>query len=130
MKALTAADLVDALSFPHTGPFTLFAPTNAAFHLLDEDLLGCLSEPRYQDVLQDVLMYHVADGEYSTEKLVNDQVINMWDGQKMLINIDDGTVVINANDNDNDNAKVVLPNVLASNGILHGIDRVLMPPGT
>ena len=48
----------------------------------------------------------------------------------MLINIDDGTVVINDNDNDNDNdnAKVVLPNVLASNGILHGIDRVLVPP--
>ena len=130
MKALTAADLVDALSFPHTGPFTLFAPTNAAFRLLDEDLYTCLAEPRYWDVLQDVLMYHVADGEYSTEQLVNDQVINMWDGQELLINIDDGTVVINANDNDNDNAKVVLPNVLASNGILHGIDRVLMPPGT
>ena len=113
-----------------TGPFTLFAPTNAAFRLLDEDLYTCLAEPRYWDVLQDVLMYHVADGEYSTEQLVNDQVINMWDGQELLINIDDGTVVINDNDNDNDNAKVVLPNVLASNGILHGIDRVLMPPGT
>ena len=124
--ALTEAGLIEALSYPpNSGKFTVFAPSHTAFGKMDQDLLECLLEPRYVEILEDVLMYHVADGEYSTGQLVNDQVINMWDGQEMLINIkNDGTVVIN------DNAEVVQPNVMTTNGILHGIDQVLMPPGT
>ena len=121
VEALTRAGLIEDLSSPNES-FTVFAPTHTAFGLMDQDLLQCLLEPRFKDVLQDVVMYHVADGEYSTEQLVNDQVINMWDGDNILINIEnDGTVVI-------DNAEVVFPNMMATNGILHGIDQVLMPP--
>ena len=94
VAALTAADLVDALSFPN-GPFTVFAPTNTAFGLVDKDLLGCLLEPRYQDVLQFVLLYHAADGEVLAQQLFNGQKIVMLIEEDILINIDDGTVVIN-----------------------------------
>ena len=124
VEALTAADLVDALSFPNGPFFTVMAPTNTAFGLLDEDLLGCLLEPLYQDVLQNVLLYHAADGKNPAQGLFIDQEIEMLNGDNILINIDAVNVVIN------DNAEVVQPNVIASNGILHGIDRVLFPPGT
>jgi hypothetical protein len=120
VTALTAANLVETLAFPN-GPYTVFAPTNAAFGRLGQELLGCLLLPRYQDVLQDVLLYHVADEELLAQQLFNDQVINMMNTDSILITIDDGTVVINSN------ADVVEPNLIATNGILHGIDRVLIP---
>merc|ERR1711865_368679 len=73
-------------------------------------------------VLQDVLLYHVADEELLAQQLFNDQVIDMMNTDSILITIDEGTVVIN------DNAEVVAANIIASNGVLHGIDRVLIPP--
>merc|ERR1711865_1024371 len=121
VTALTAADLVQALSSPN-GPYTVFAPTNAAFDVLGQELLGCLLLPENQVVLQDVLLYHVASGEYLAQQLLNNQVIEMTNTDSILITIDEGTVVIN------DNAEVVAANIIASNGVLHGIDRVLIPP--
>merc|ERR1712028_305478 len=121
VTALTAANLVQALSSPY-GPFTVFAPTNAAFDVLGQELLGCLLLPANQVVLQDVLLYHVANGEYLAQQLVNNQVIEMTNTDSILITIDEGTVVVN------DNADVVAANIIASNGVLHGIDRVLIPP--
>merc|ERR1712028_200075 len=121
VTALTAADLVQALSSPN-GPYTVFAPTDAAFDVLGQELLGCLLLPENQVVLQDVLLYHVANGEYLAQQLLNNQVIEMTNTDSILITIDEGTVVIN------DNAEVVAANIIASNGVLHGIDRVLIPP--
>merc|ERR1711865_726568 len=121
VTALTAAGLVPALSTPN-GPYTVFAPTNAAFDVLGQELLGCLLLPANQVVLQDVLLYHVANGELLAQQLVNNQVIEMTSTDSILITIDEGTVVVN------DNAEVVQPNVFATNGLLHGIDRVLIPP--
>merc|ERR1711865_145592 len=121
VTALTAADLVQALSSPN-GPYTVFAPTNAAFDRLGQELLGCLLLPRYQGVLQDVLLYHVANGVYLAQQLVNNQVIEMTNTDSILITIDPGTVMINHS------AIVVAANIIASNGVLHGIDQVLIPP--
>merc|ERR1711865_1298525 len=87
-----------------------------------QELLGCLLLPRYQGVLQDVLLYRVADEELLAQQLFNDQVIDMMNTDSILITIDEGTVVIN------DSAIVEAANIIASNGILHGIDRVLVPP--
>ena len=129
VAVLTEADLVDFLSDPN-GRFTLFAPTNAALDRLGIDLLNCLLEPRYKDVLKDVLLYHVVNEAILTQNLNNNQEIDMENGDNILINIDDsGTVVIN-DDPDAPGAEVVFPNMMATNGILHGIDQVLMPPGT
>jgi len=123
VTALTAAGLVQVLDIvDDENLFTVFAPTNAAFDLLGQEFLGCLLLPAYQVVLQDVLLYHVANGELLAQQLVNNQIIEMINTDSILITIDAGTVVIN------DNAEVVKPNVIASNGILHGIDRVLVPP--
>merc|ERR1711865_665066 len=121
VTALTAADLVQALSSPN-GPYTVFAPTWAAFDRLGQELLGCLLLPENQVVLQDVLLYHVAIGEYLAQQLVNNQVIEMINTDSILITIDPGTVEIN------DSAIVVAANIIASNGVLHGIDQVLIPP--
>merc|ERR1711865_754076 len=109
VTALTAANLVQALSSPY-GPFTVFAPTNTAFDVLGQELLGCLLLPANQVVLQDVLLYHVANGEYLAQQLVNNQVIEMTNTDSILINVVEGTVVVN------DNADVVQPNVFASTG--------------
>jgi uncharacterized surface protein with fasciclin (FAS1) repeats len=119
--ALEAAGLVPNLGFPN-GPFTVFAPTNAAFDRLGEELLGCLLLPAYQTVLQDVLLYHVANGVFYAQDLVNDQVIEMVNGYDISTFFDEGTIAIN------DSADVVAADIVASNGIIHGIDRVLMPP--
>merc|ERR1711865_240881 len=112
---------VQALSSPN-GPYTVFAPTNAAFDRLGQELLGCLLLPENQVVLQDVLLYHVAIGEFLAQQLVNNQVIEMINTDSILITIDPGTVEIN------DSAIVVAANIIASNGVLHGIDEVLIPP--
>merc|ERR1712161_98252 len=99
VAALTAADLVGALSNPpNQGPFTVMAPTNEAFDLLGDTLLGCLLLPRYVEVLQTILLYHVANGLVLAKDLSNDQVIPMLNGESIVINIDNGgTVTINEN---------------------------------
>merc|ERR1712238_504663 len=124
VAALTAADLVGALSNPpNQGPFTVMAPTNEAFSLLGDTLLDCLLLPRYVEVLQNVLFYHVANGLVLAQDLSNNQVIPMLNGESIVINIDNGgTVTIN------ENSVVELANVMATNGVIHAIDRVLVPP--
>ena len=139
LEALDTANLIDLLLTP--GPFTVFAPTNEAFDLLDDDLPGlfeCLLEPRYAPYLQIIMTYHVAKGEvFLAEQLVNDQVIDMLDGQEVSINIDnDGTTIVEKVLNQhywgaaviNSYSKIVQRNMLASNGIMHGIDHLLLPP--
>merc|ERR1712238_441157 len=99
------------------------APTNEAFSLLGETLLDCLLLPRYVEVLQNILLYHVADGLVLAQDLSNNQMISMLNGESIVINIDNGgTVTIN------ENSIVQLANVMATNGVIHAIDRVLVPP--
>lgn len=125
-----AADLVDALSNP--GPFTVFAPTNTAFDTLGPELLGCLFEDQFSESLQAVLEYHVTAGEFLSEDLFNKQVIRMLNGEDILIKIEpDGTFVIYVvHSSVHNNADIESPNLKASNGVLQGINRVLLPPGT
>jgi len=129
VTALTAADLVEALSNPpNAGPFTVFAPTNQAFVLLGATLLSCLLLPENLEVLHNILLFHVADGLVLAEDLMNGQVIDMLNGEGILINIGiDGTVTIE--DNSFFYPMVEMANVMATNGVIHAIDRVLIPPG-
>ncbi len=110
--ALQAADLVDALS--GEGPFTVFAPTNAAFDALDAIPQG--------DALTEVLLYHVASGRFTAEDLIQGQTVTTLQGEEVTIAVDgEGNVILNGT------IKVAIANVEASNGIVHVIEGVLIP---
>jgi hypothetical protein len=115
VTALTAADLVGALQ--GTGPFTVFAPTNDAFNALPLGVLQYL----LSDIpaLSEVLTYHVVSGKAMSSDLTNNQVLTTLLGETLTVKI--GTdVMIN-------DAKVVMPDIEASNGVIHVIDKVLVP---
>ena len=121
--ALEAADLINTLQ--DAGPFTVFAPTNEAFVILGDEYLGCLLEPRFIEQLNRIMFYHITLGKVLTEQLSNGQEIVMTWPETVLITIeDDNTIVLNAD------SEVVKSNMMARNGVLHGIDRALKPPGT
>jgi len=120
VAALTAADLVGAISAPE-GPFTVFAPTDDAFAALPTGLVDCL----LNDIptLTDILLYHVAEGMVTSSMLMNGMLIPTLEGQSVVVSLTKkGGVFINE-------AEVVLPDVMASNGVIHVIDSVLVPPG-
>jgi uncharacterized surface protein with fasciclin (FAS1) repeats len=117
VTALKAADYVDVLATP--GPFTVFAPTNAAFEKLPKGSVESLVRPEKKDDLRDVLKYHVAVSVYQTKDLEDGQVLAMANGKKITFHVDGGKVSVN-------DAKIVA-SVPASNGIIHIIDGVLLP---
>eukprot|EP00751_Fragilariopsis_kerguelensis_P017007 CAMPEP_0170849688 /NCGR_PEP_ID=MMETSP0734-20130129/10165_1 /TAXON_ID=186038 /ORGANISM="Fragilariopsis kerguelensis, Strain L26-C5" /LENGTH=264 /DNA_ID=CAMNT_0011219421 /DNA_START=62 /DNA_END=852 /DNA_ORIENTATION=+ len=123
VAALSATDLVGALSSP-AGPFTVFAPTDDAFDALPNGLVSCLLEERNLPILSDILLYHVVSGEaLSTDLSNNQQLSTLLDGVKVTVDLSHNTgVMIN-------DATVVGADVLASNGVIHIIDQVLVPPG-
>jgi uncharacterized surface protein with fasciclin (FAS1) repeats len=117
VAAVKAADYVDALV--NAGPFTVFAPTNAAFDNLPEGTVDGLLKPEMKLTLQDVLEYHVAIGVYKLENLKNGQSLGMANGQNVSFEVVDDKVKINGAN--------VIATVPASNGIIHVIDAVLLP---
>lgn len=117
VTAVKAAELVDALS--NAGPFTVFAPTNAAFDALPAGTVDDLLKPEKKADLQTILQYHVFVGVLKTEQLHDGQAIDMVDGGKTKINLVDGKPTING--------AHIVASVPASNGIVHVIDKVLLP---
>jgi uncharacterized surface protein with fasciclin (FAS1) repeats len=118
VAALKAADYVTAVSNP--GPLTVFAPTDAAFAKLPAGTVESLVKPENQDKLKEVLKYHVTTSVYEAKNLTDGQVLGMSNGGKATIHIKDGKMMINdAN---------VIASVRASNGVVHVIDAVLLPP--
>lgn len=118
VAAIKAAELVDALS--NAGPFTVFAPTNAAFDKLPAGTVDGLLKPEKKSDLQDVLQYHVYVGRINADQFVDGQVLNMVNGQNITIHVKDGKVTANGSN--------IVASVPASNGIIHVIDAVLLPP--
>ena len=117
VTAVTAAELVDALS--NAGPFTVFAPTNAAFAALPAGTVEGLLKPEKKADLQTVLQYHVFVGVLKAEQLRDGQSIGMVDGGNVKVTMKDGKVMIND--------ATIIGSVPASNGIVHVIDKVLLP---
>jgi len=118
VTAVTAAELVDALS--NAGPFTVFAPTNAAFAKLPEGTVDGLLKPEKKDALQNILQYHVAVGVYQLENLTDGQKLGMVNGDNVTFAVKDGKVTINGT--------AIVGTVKASNGVVYVIDNVLLPP--
>ena len=120
LTAVKAAGLVETLQ--GTGPFTVFAPTDAAFAALPADTLdGLLKDPV---ALKKILLYHVVSGAVTADKVVGLTSASSVEGSPIAIAVKDGTVYLN------DSAKVVTPDVMASNGVIHVIDQVILPPAS
>jgi len=118
VAAVTAADLVDTLK--GDGPFTLFAPTNAAFDALPAGTVETLLRPENRAQLVSVLTYHVVPGAITAAQLAGTrQSVATVQGQSVHV---DGRSGIRVN-----NARVVRADILASNGVIHAIDTVLLP---
>ncbi len=119
VEAVVAAELVETLEEP--GPYTVFAPTNAAFDALGEETLNTLLEPANKAELAEILTYHVVPGELTASELSNGQMLKTVQGDNLDVKIDGEEVTVNG-------AEVVTPDVEASNGVVHVIDEVLTPP--
>jgi uncharacterized surface protein with fasciclin (FAS1) repeats len=117
VEAVTAADLAETLQ--GDGPFTVFAPTNDAFDALG-GTLDELLQPENQEQLQSVLTYHVVPTEAMAADLEDGQMLETVNGEMLEVSIDGDTVMVG-------DATVVMPDVDASNGVVHVIDTVLVP---
>jgi uncharacterized surface protein with fasciclin (FAS1) repeats len=119
VAALKAAAYVDALS--NAGPFTVFAPTNAAFEKLPAGTVEDLLKPENKEALRNVLEYHVAVGVYKLEYLKDGQNINEVNLDNVTIAMKDGKYTVNGAN--------IIGTVPASNGVVYVVDAVLLPPG-
>lgn len=118
VKALQQAEYVDALS--NAGPFTVFAPTNAAFDKLPSGTLEELMKPENKDKLRSILEYHVYVGVLKTDFLKDGQRFGQASGENISITMENGKPLINGHH--------ILASIPASNGIIHVVDGVLLPP--
>jgi uncharacterized surface protein with fasciclin (FAS1) repeats len=124
VTAIKAGELMDALS--NAGPFTVFAPTNEAFNKLPAGTVEGLLKPESKETLVDILQYHVAVGVYKSEALkegqnIGHQNIGQVNGDNINITKKEGAYYVNGT------AKIIA-SIPASNGIIHVIDGVLLPP--
>jgi uncharacterized surface protein with fasciclin (FAS1) repeats len=118
VAAVKAAELVDVLS--NAGPFTVFAPTNAAFDKLPAGTVDGLLKPDKIDALTDILQYHVYVGVIKAEDMKEGQVLGEVNGGNIKITMKDGKPLINGKAH-------IIASIPASNGMIHVIDEVLTP---
>jgi uncharacterized surface protein with fasciclin (FAS1) repeats len=118
VAAVKAADMVDVLK--GDGPYTVFAPTDAAFAKLPKGTVVELLKPENKAKLQDVLKYHVVSGKVMASDVVGIDEAETVQGGKLAINMAGGGVMIN-------DANVVKADIEASNGVIHVIDTVVLP---
>jgi uncharacterized surface protein with fasciclin (FAS1) repeats len=118
VQAVQAAGLVETLS--GDGPFTVFAPTNEAFAALPPGTLENLLKPENRETLVKILTYHVVAGAVESGDIVPGEVATV-EGNPVTLAITDGRVTVN-------NATVVAADIAASNGVIHVIDSVILPP--
>jgi uncharacterized surface protein with fasciclin (FAS1) repeats len=117
VAAVGAADLVDVLK--SDGPFTVFAPTDAAFAALPAGTVENLLKPENKDQLIAILTYHVVSGKVMSTDLVDDMMAATVQGSSITIDLDNGVMV--------DNATIVIADIEATNGVIHVIDAVILP---
>ena len=131
VAAVKAAGLVETLQ--GKGPFTVFAPTNAAFDKLPAGTVETLVKPENKETLTKILTYHVVAGRYDSKKLA--QLVKKGGGQAWLKTVSGGTLTARANgsggitltDEKGGTSNVTIADVYQSNGVIHVIDTVVMP---
>ena len=119
VAALKQAELVTALS--NAGPFTVFAPTNAAFDKLPAGTVDGLMKNDKKADLQNILQYHVMTSALKAEFFTDGMTMGMVNGDNITFSVKDGKVIING-------SATIVATVPASNGMIHVIDAVLLPP--
>ena len=119
VAAVGAAGLVETLQGP--GPFTVFAPTNDAFAALPAGLVDKLLLPENKAVLAQILTYHVVSGKVMAADVTAGDVPSV-EGSPITVTVDGGVKL-------NGSANVIITDVAASNGVIHAIDAVILPPG-
>ncbi|MFA7445075.1 MAG: fasciclin domain-containing protein [Flavobacteriaceae bacterium] len=119
VTAVKAAGLVDALS--NAGPFTVFAPTNDAFGKLPKGTVDDLLKPENKDALTNILSYHTYVGSLSTMLLQDGQEFEQVNAQKVKISRQGDKIMVN-------DVAEIIATIPTSNGIIHVIDNVLLPP--
>ncbi|MGI9056843.1 MAG: fasciclin domain-containing protein [Pyrinomonadaceae bacterium] len=130
VAAVKAAGLVDTLK--SKGPFTVFAPTNAAFDKLPEGTVDTLVMPENKAMLTKILTYHVVAGKYDSKKIM--KAIKKGKGKAMFKTVAGGTLTARMQgdnliltDEKGGTSMVTIANVKQSNGVIHVVDTVLMP---
>ena len=130
VAAVQAADLVDTLK--GAGPFTVFAPTNGAFDSLPAGTVDTLLEPANKGDLTQILTYHVVPGSLNAATLT--EQIQAGNGSATLTTVEGGTLTVKAaangvtvTDAKGNVANVTTADLMASNGVIHVVDKVLMP---
>ena len=123
VAAVKAAGLVDTLS--GKGPFTVFAPTNAAFGKLPAGTVDTLVKPENKAKLTKILTYHVVPGKLEAASLTDGKKLKTVEGEDLTVKLKDGKVWIV--DAKGGTSMVTIPNVNQSNGVIHVVDTVLMP---
>ena len=118
VTAVQAAGLVDTLK--GTGPFTVFAPTDEAFAKLPAGTVEELLKPQNKSKLQAILTYHVVPGKVMAADVTKISTAKTVNGQSLAVSAKNGAVMV-------DNAKVVKTDIVASNGVIHVIDTVVLP---
>lgn len=121
LAAVSAADLAETLG--SAGPFTVFAPTNAAFAKLPAGTVESLVKPENKAALTSILTYHVVAGKAMSGDVVklNGKSVKTLNGASVRVTVSGGKVMVN-------NANVTAVDINASNGVIHVIDTVLLPP--
>jgi uncharacterized surface protein with fasciclin (FAS1) repeats len=123
VAAVKAAGLVDTLQ--GAGPFTVFAPTNAAFAKLPAGTVDNLVKPENKATLTKILTYHVVPGKLDTSDLTDGKKLKTAEGEELTVKKSDGkTWIVDAK---GDTSMVTITNVHQSNGVIHVVDTVLMP---
>ena len=120
VAALKAGDLVETLN--GKGPFTVFAPTNAAFEKLDDGVVESLLKPENKETLQQILTYHVVPGTAMAKDVVKLDEVKTVQGSDVSIAVTDKGVFLN------ETVKVIKTDIKTDNGVIHVIDSVLLPP--
>lgn len=118
VAALEAADLADVLR--GDGPFTVFAPTDEAFARLPDGTVESLLRPENKAKLQSILTYHVVPGRYMAADVVAMGSAKTVNGQSFMIGSSGGNATV-------DNATIIKTDIVASNGVIHVIDTVILP---
>ncbi len=118
VAAVTEADLVETLK--SKGPFTVFAPTDEAFAALPEGTVASLLKPENKEKLVKILTYHVVPGKVMAKDAMKLKEAKTVEGSTIDIEVKDGAVMI-------DEAKVVKADIVTSNGVIHVINKVIMP---
>lgn len=118
VTALQKAEYVDVLS--NAGPFTVFAPTNAAFDKLPAGTLDDLLKPEKKMDLRNILEYHVTTSSLKAESFTDGQIVGMVNGDNVTMKVVNGKISVNGAN--------IIASIPASNGMIHVVDAVLLPP--